>query len=73
MDYCDDGAVLMFVPAHMQLRDEETASEAEAMERWLDDGGTAYHEVEYNVGIFVGDDGIDLFHALRHKERTHYL
>jgi hypothetical protein len=48
MDLCDGGAVLAFALDGMhgvtcsevrQLRDEEAASEAEAMERWLDDGG----------------------------------
>jgi hypothetical protein len=48
MNLCDGGAVLAFALDGMhgvtcsevrQLRDDEAASEAEAMERWLDDGG----------------------------------
>jgi hypothetical protein len=30
---------------------QEVASEAEAMERWLDDGGTSDHETTYDVGV----------------------
>ncbi len=53
MDLCDCGAVLAFALDGMhgvtcsevrQLRDEEAASEAEAMERWLDDGGKSNFE-----------------------------
>jgi hypothetical protein len=48
MDFCDCGAVLAFsldgvhgvtCSEVRQLRDEEAASEAEALERWLDDSG----------------------------------
>lgn len=39
MNYYGDGVVVAFVPARVQLRDEEMASQGEAIERWLDDGG----------------------------------
>ena len=48
MDFCDDSAVLAFpldglhsvaYSGVRKLREEEAASEAEALERWLDDGG----------------------------------
>lgn len=44
-------------------RDEEAASEAEAMERWLDDGGKLSNASEYELGSFVGDNSIDAFTA----------
>jgi hypothetical protein len=53
MDLCDGGAVLAFAldgvhgvtcSAVRQLRDEEAVSEAEAMERWLDDRGKSNFE-----------------------------
>jgi hypothetical protein len=53
MNLCDGGAILAFALDGMhgvtcsevrQLRDDEAASEAEAMERWLDDGGKSNFE-----------------------------
>jgi hypothetical protein len=53
MDLCDGAAVLAFAldgmhgvtcPEVRQLRDEEAASEAEAMERWLGDRGKSNFE-----------------------------
>ena len=57
MDVCDGGTVLAFALDDMyvcmyavtcsevrQLRDEEAVSEAEAMERWLDDRGQSNFE-----------------------------
>ena len=60
MDLCDGGAVLAFALDGMhcvtcsevrQLRDEEAASEAEAMERWLDDGGQSKFEKIWHLNV----------------------
>ena len=60
MDFCDDGAVLAFALDSMhdvpcfevqQLRDEEAASEAEALERWLDDGGKLNFEKTWHSNV----------------------
>ena len=60
MDLCDGGAVLAFSLDGMhgvtctevrQLRDEEAASEAEAIERWLDDGGKLNFERTWHSNV----------------------
>ena len=60
MDLCDGGAVLAFALDGMhgvtcsevrQLRDEEAASEAEAMERWLDDCGQSKFEKIWHLNV----------------------
>jgi hypothetical protein len=60
MDFCDCGAVLAFALDYMhgvtcsevrQLRDEEAASEAEALERWLDDGGKLNFEKTWHSNV----------------------
>lgn len=55
---------------HTKIDLREAASEAAVLGRWLDDGGTADHASEHDVGIFVSDDGIDLLRELRHKGRA---
>jgi hypothetical protein len=60
MDVCDCGAVLAFALDGMhgvtssevrQLRDEEAASEAEALERWLADGGKLNFEKTWHSNV----------------------
>ncbi len=57
MDFCDCGAVLAFAldgvtcSAVRQLRDEEAASEAEALERWLADGGKLNFEKTWHSNV----------------------
>ena len=60
MDLCDCGAVLAFALDDVhgvtcsdvrQPRDEEAASEAEAMERWLDDGGQSNFEKIWHPNV----------------------
>ena len=60
MDVCDRDAVLAFVldSKHgvtcsevRQLRDEEAASEAEVLERWLDDGGQSNFEKTWRSNV----------------------
>jgi hypothetical protein len=41
VDYYDDSVILTLVPVRIELRDAETTSEDEAIERWLDDGGAS--------------------------------
>jgi hypothetical protein len=60
MDLCDDSAVPAFALEGMhgvtcsevrQLRDQEAASEAEALERWLDDGGQLNFEKTWHPNV----------------------
>jgi hypothetical protein len=60
MDLCDGGAVLAFALDGMhgvtcsevrQLLDQEAASEAEALERWLDDGGQLNFEKTWHPNV----------------------
>jgi hypothetical protein len=70
MNCCDGWAAPAFSAAGVQYvtdadarqrHEEEAASEAEAMERWLDDGGKLSNASEYELGSFVGDNSIDAF------------
>jgi hypothetical protein len=60
MDLCDGGAVLTFsldgvhgvtCSEVRQLRDEEAASVAEALERWLEDGGKSNFEKSWHSNV----------------------
>ena len=60
MDFCDGGAVLAFALDGVhgvtcsevrQLQDVEAASEAEAMEQWLDDGGQLNFEKIWHPNV----------------------
>lgn len=60
MDLCDCGVVLAFAldgvhgvtcSAVRQLRDEEAVSEAEVMERWLDDRGKSNFEKIWHPNV----------------------
>ena len=54
MDNHGYGAVMASVSAGVQLRDEETAFQEEAMERWLDDAGTSEKVSRYDDRAFSG-------------------
>jgi hypothetical protein len=60
MDFCDGGTALAFALDSMhgvacsgfrKLRDEEAASEAEVLERWLDDGGKLNFEKTWHSNV----------------------
>jgi hypothetical protein len=60
MDFCDCGAALAFsldgvygvtCSEVRQLRDVEAASEAEALERWLDDSGKSNFEKTWHSNV----------------------
>jgi hypothetical protein len=60
MDFCDCEAALAFALDSMhgvtcsgvrKQRDEEAASEAEALERWLDDGGKLNFEKTWHSNV----------------------